>query len=174
MAEIADTATDLGFDSIWTPRRTMPDSFYVCLRWWERANRRTPEGISVGICAVPVPGLWQPASLAAQAATLGFLCNGRFILGIGSGGYGPPFWESVGLPNRPVAIMADYLQALKAAFKGGPVDYRGRVVGLRNFGLEEAPPDVPLYLAAMGPQMLRTAGRHAGGVLMNWMSAKTL
>jgi len=29
----------------------------------------------------------------------------RFVLGLGSGGYGPGFWASVGLGNRPIAAM---------------------------------------------------------------------
>lgn len=55
--------------------------------------------------------------------------------------------------------MADYIEALRSAFRGGRVDYRGRVVHLRDFSLEQVPPPVPIYLAAMGPKLAPAARR---------------
>lgn len=171
---LAEPAAELGFDSIWTPKRTMPDSFYLCMRWAERSAGPTTPAPQVGIGVVPAPQLWNPASLASQAATASLFSGGRFILGIGTGGYGPQFWESVRLPNRPIGVMRDYVGALRAAFRGGPVDYDGKTLSLHNFALEQAPPAVPIYLAALGPQMLRLAGECADGVLLNWSSPETI
>jgi alkanesulfonate monooxygenase SsuD/methylene tetrahydromethanopterin reductase-like flavin-dependent oxidoreductase (luciferase family) len=174
LVALAAPATLMGFDRIWTPRRSMPDSFYVCLRWWEESIKHRAGGIDVGIGVVPAPDVWTPAALACQAASLSELTGGRFILGIGTGGYGPEFWKRLGLPNRPIGVMRDYMGALKAAFRGGSITYEGEILSLRNFTMEKAPPRVPIYLAAMGPQMLRLAGRCADGVLMNWVSPDDL
>lgn len=171
---LAGPAAELGFDSIWTPKRTMPDSFHLCVRWSEESARYSDRATRVGIGVVPAPQLWHPASLASQAATTAGFAGGRFILGIGTGGYGPEFWESVRLPDRPIAVMGDYVGALRASFRGGPVDYQGRTISLRNFSLDQAPPAVPIYLGALGPQMIRLAGRCADGALMNWASPQAI
>ena len=51
--------------------------------------------VRTGISVVPAARMWTPLSLAAQAATLAQLSSGRFVLGLGTGGYGPgsgPRW----------------------------------------------------------------------------------
>jgi len=49
---------------------------------------------------------------------------------------------------HPVREMAQYLEALR----------------------QRLPPELPIYLAALGPGMLRLAGELADGVLLNWCS----
>src|SRR5947209_16705781 len=93
-----DAAT-LGFESVWTPAGGVPDSFHVCAAWSQDTSLRT------GISVVPAARMWTPLGLAAQAATLAQLSAGQFVLGLGPGGYGPGFWASVGLPDRPIAVM---------------------------------------------------------------------
>ncbi len=99
------------------------------------------------------------------------------MLGLGTGGYGPGFWASVGLPDRPIAVMREYvtedrrLQAgqqpaagpLLAGGRRGPGRPGGwpRSVSLGSAGL----PPAPVYLAALGPQLLRLAGEIADGAL---------
>lgn len=62
--------------------------------------------------------MWTPLSLAAQAATVAQLSSGRFVLGLGTGGYGPGFWESVGLPDRPIAVMREYVTEVRGLLAG--------------------------------------------------------
>jgi alkanesulfonate monooxygenase SsuD/methylene tetrahydromethanopterin reductase-like flavin-dependent oxidoreductase (luciferase family) len=113
--------------------------------------------------------MWSPLALATQAATVGQLSDGRFILGIGTGGYGPGFWESVGMPNRPVAVMRDYLTVVRALLAGETVSYDGPALRLRDASLAVGGlPRVPVYLGALGPQMVRLAGELADGALLNW------
>src|ERR1700690_3831854 len=92
-------AAKLGFQSLWTPAGGVPDSFHVCSAWSQDTGLRT------GISVVPAARMWTPLGLAGQAATLAQLSGGTFVLGVGTGGYGPAFWASVGLPNRPIAVM---------------------------------------------------------------------
>jgi alkanesulfonate monooxygenase SsuD/methylene tetrahydromethanopterin reductase-like flavin-dependent oxidoreductase (luciferase family) len=135
--------------------------------------------------------MWTPLGLAAQAATLAQLSGGRFVLGLGTGGYGPEFWASVGLPDRPIAVMREYVTGVRGLLAGkqvtaGPViTSAGRTLGAdgtvgtggtvgapgwpqsASLGLSGLPP-APVYLAALGPQMLRLAGETADGALLNW------
>jgi alkanesulfonate monooxygenase SsuD/methylene tetrahydromethanopterin reductase-like flavin-dependent oxidoreductase (luciferase family) len=164
----------MGFDSIWTHNRTMPSAFWLCTDWWRAAAAAGHDDVDVGIGVIPAPRMWHPGSLASIAATASLLTNGHFVLGLGTGGYGEQFWSGLGLPNRPIAIMEDYIGALRAAATGGKVAYRGKVLSLRSFSLEAAPPPIPIYLAALGPQMLRLAGRAADGALLNWASPEVI
>src|SRR6201995_3636980 len=118
----AREAKGFGFESVWTPAGGGPDSFHVCAAWSQDTALRT------GISVVPAARMWPPPALAAQAATLAQLSAGRFVLGLGTGGYGPGFWESVGLPNRPIAVMREYVTQVRALLDGDKVD-SGEVIG---------------------------------------------
>lgn len=156
-------ASILGFESLWTPALGVPDPFHVCAAWAQETSLLT------GISVVPAPRLWRPLALAMQAATVGQISDGRFILGIGTGGYGPAFWASVGLPDRPLAVMRDYVTVVRGLLAGESVTHEGPALSVHGESLGLAdPPQVPLYLAALGPQMLRLAGELADGALLNW------
>src|SRR5258708_22969330 len=92
-------AERLRFESLWTPAGGVPDAFHICAAWSQDTSLRT------GISVVPAVRMWTPLGLAVQAATLAQLSSGRFVLGLGTGRYGPGFWTSVGLPDRPIAVM---------------------------------------------------------------------
>src|SRR6201995_2188650 len=111
----AREAKGFGFESVWTPAGGVPDSFHVCAAWSQDTALRT------GISVVPAARMWTPPALAAQAATLAQLSSGRFVLGLGTGGYGPDFWGSVGLPNRPIAVMREYVTQGRALLDGEAV-----------------------------------------------------
>ena len=192
----AREAGQLGFESLWTPAGGVPDSFHVCAAWSQDTSLRT------GISVVPAARMWTPLSLAAQAATLAQLSSGRFVLGLGTGGYGPGFWASVGLQNRPIAVMREYVTQVRALLAGEQVT-EGQVVtadpgaglGTQRAGTQRAGkhtgggtpgwprsaallatdlPPAPVYLAALGPQMLRLAGETADGALLNWATPERI
>src|SRR6202012_60468 len=87
-----------------------------------------------GISVVPAVRMWTPLSLALQAATLAQLSSGRFVLGLGTGGYGPDFWASVGLPNRPIAVMREYVTQVRALLDGQQVTTGESVAGAATAG----------------------------------------
>ncbi len=175
----AREAERLGFESVWTPAGGVPDAFHVCAAWSQDTSLRT------GISVVPAVRMWTPLSLAAQAATLAQLSSGRFVLGLGTGGYGPGFWASVGLPDRPIAVMREYVTEVRDLLAGqqvtaGPIVARaGADPGApgwprsASLGLADLP-SAPVYLAALGPQMLRLAGETADGVLLNWATPERI
>jgi len=175
----AREAARLGFESLWTPAGGVPDSFHVCAAWSQDTSLRT------GISVVPAARMWTPPGLAAQAATLAQLSSGRFVLGLGTGGYGPGFWASVGLPDRPIAVMREYVTEVRGLLTGqqvtaGPILARaGADPGApgwprsASLGLAGLPP-APVYLAALGPQMLRLAGEVADGALLNWATPERI
>jgi len=174
MREAARQAASMGFESAWTPAGGVPDSFHLCDQWSLATEEVLGHPLRTGISVVPAPRSWNPLSLAAQAATLGVVSGNRFVLGIGTGGAGASYWNNAGLPDRPIAVMRDYLQVLRRLLAGETVSYDGPALHVDQYALGGERVDVPVFLAALGPQMLRLAGEAADGACLNWASPEQI
>lgn len=173
---LAQEAAGLGYTSAWTPSGAATrDAFHLCAQWSAATAGETGGGLTTGISVVPAP-VWSAPTLAGQAATVGELTGGRFILGIGTGGiYSAEFRHTFHLPAYPaVRMMRDYLVTLRGLLAGEKVDYEGTAVTVRGLQLAFRPPPVPLYLGALGPQMLRLAGEAADGAALNWCTPEQI
>ena len=168
--EMAREAARLGYESLWSPAGAAGlDSFHVCAAWNQAS------GLETGISVVPAPN-WTVPTLASEAGTVGLMTGGKFILGIGPGGtYQESYRRTYGLPDvPPVAQMRAYLATLRGLLAGERVDYEGAGVTLHGVSLGFKPPRVPVYLAALGPMMLRLAGELADGVTPNWSTPEQI
>jgi alkanesulfonate monooxygenase SsuD/methylene tetrahydromethanopterin reductase-like flavin-dependent oxidoreductase (luciferase family) len=173
---LAREAARLGYESLWTPGGVTERSiFQICRDWWEATSEVVPDGLRVGTSVIPFPG-WTVPTLAAESATLNDITGGKFVLGIGLGAYpSPGTIKQLGLPTvPPVAYSRDYLHTLRTLFAGETVDYQGTAVSLHGVQLGISAPPVPVYLGAMGEQMLRLAGECADGVTPNWCSVEQI
>jgi alkanesulfonate monooxygenase SsuD/methylene tetrahydromethanopterin reductase-like flavin-dependent oxidoreductase (luciferase family) len=169
LREVAVEAQRLGFESLWTPAGGVPDAFHICAAWTADTALRT------GISVVPAARMWTPLALAIQAGTLAQLSDGRFVLGIGTGGYGPGFWQATGLPDRPIAVMRRYVETVRGLLAGQSVTSDGLTLGPRSMSIGAVGwPAVPIYIAALGRQMLRLAGEVADGALLNWATPERI
>ncbi len=174
--QLAREAVGFGYASVWTnANMTGRDAFHVCAQWNAATQDLVAGGVGTGISVIPV-ALWSPVLLASQAATVGELTGGRFIAGLGSGSIvSPEFQRNYNLPaHPPVAMMRDYITTVRALLRGEKVDYTGRTVSLHNAQLSFRPPAVPVYLGALGPQMLRLAGEVADGAALNWCTPEQI
>jgi alkanesulfonate monooxygenase SsuD/methylene tetrahydromethanopterin reductase-like flavin-dependent oxidoreductase (luciferase family) len=168
--ELVKEAARLGYDSLWTPAGVTARSiFLTCRDWWEAS------GLSVGTSVIPFPG-WSLPTLAAESASLSDVCGGKFSLGVGLGAYpSPALLRQLGLPNVPsLTYTREYLGGLETLLKGETLDVDGKAVRLHGVRLGFQAPKTPVYLAAMGKQMLRLAGECADGVTPNWCSAEQI
>src|SRR5579875_1142477 len=161
-------AARCGFESIWTPAGTVPDAFHVCAQWSQASAEVLGVPLRTGTSVVPAPRLWRPVALAMQAATVALFGEGRFVLGIGTGGAGPAFFAQAGFENRPLAVMRDYLEILRPLLRGEEVTYTGPALSVSQAHLGADLPTTPVYLAALGPQMLHLVGEAADGACLNW------
>jgi len=172
-AELSKEAARLGYSSIWTPESTGHDSFQLCALRWAASREVVPEGLTTGIGVSPVM-YRTPVAFGMSGGTLSTITGGRFIMGIGAGGaYRPRARRALGLPRlSALALMRDYLATIRALVAGEQVNYEGEVVTLKGMQLDiNPPPRTPVYLGALGPQMLRLAGEMADGACLNWCSA---
>ena len=161
-----ERAEAIGLHSVWMPNissRGFDAPMVLAL-----AGARTRR-VELGTFVVPTftrhPVVMAQQALGAQAAT-----GGRFVLGIGlshrvamEGQLGFDF-------SRPIRHMREYLTCLAALFEGQTVDFTGDEFRIRSFVLTP-PPGVhppPILVAALGPQMLRLAGRLSAGTAI-WL-----
>jgi alkanesulfonate monooxygenase SsuD/methylene tetrahydromethanopterin reductase-like flavin-dependent oxidoreductase (luciferase family) len=71
--------------------------------------------------------------------------------------------------------MRDYLTTVRRLVAGEEVTYQGEVVSLQGVKLAISPPPrTPVYLGALGPEMLRLAGELADGVCLNWCAPEQI
>jgi F420-dependent oxidoreductase-like protein len=136
------------------------------------AGRET-ERIELATGVVPSPPR-HPVALAQQALTAQAACRGRFVLGIGLS-HKIVIENMFGLSYaRPAKQMREYLEVLMPLVQGRQASFEGELYRV-NAGVQVpggAP--VPVVVAALGPLMLRIAGRLADGTA-TWMTGiKTL
>jgi alkanesulfonate monooxygenase SsuD/methylene tetrahydromethanopterin reductase-like flavin-dependent oxidoreductase (luciferase family) len=167
--ELAVEAANLGFDYITTnetPGET--DAFQVCLLRWLATKDVVPGGIK-SIIAVSPAGMRNPVGLAMSAMTLSQISGGKLVLGLGTGrAYREAYRRMWGIPHKStLRMMRDTLTALRALTHGDTVDYDSPHFNLHGarVRVEASPP--PLYLAALGPEMLKLGGELADGIVLN-------
>ncbi|MBN18637.1 MAG: hypothetical protein CL758_04055 [Chloroflexi bacterium] len=165
-------ASELGYTSIWTPESSAYDSFVVCLERWQSLGSSIRENITTGIAVSPV-NLRSPFALAMTASTISKRTKGNFILGIGSGGvYREATRNSLGFQKISVlSLMTDYLTIIRQLLNNQTVNYEGESIKLLNSSLGEYNQyTIPLYLAALGPNMLSLGAKLSDGIALNWCS----
>jgi probable F420-dependent oxidoreductase len=123
--------------------------------------------IRVGTGVVPIYTR-TPATMAQTAATIDELSGGRLNLGLGVS-HRPVVegWHGQTI-DRPVAEMREYVAIVRSILRGEspPPGERWRT-GFHLVGLDTRP-ELPLYVAALSPAMLRLAGEIADGVIL-WL-----
>jgi 5,10-methylenetetrahydromethanopterin reductase len=106
-----------------------------------------------------------PVKLASQTATLDELSDGRALFGVGAGDAST--LANLGVNrDRPLRRVLETFKVAQDLWAGERVDHDGTFVA-RDAGLNYESTDIPVYVGAQGPHMLRMAGKHADGVLVN-------
>ena len=125
------------------------------------------EQIRLGTGVLPIYSR-TPAATAQTAATIDELSGGRMVLGIGvSHRLTVEAWYGQSI-DRPVAEMREYVGAIRAMFRGEePPEGEKWPTKFRFMGYDVRP-ELPIYVAALSPNMLRLAGEIGDGVLL-WL-----
>lgn len=125
-------------------------------------------GIELGTAVVPTYPR-HPTALAAQALTVQALTGGRLTLGVGPS-HRSVIEDMFGLDyTKPARHMREYLTVLGGLLRGERVDFTGETmrVNARLTIPGSEPPS--MLVAALGPVMLRLAGRLTDGTV-TWMT----
>jgi len=162
-------ARDDGFARVWMTQ--MP--FDVDLLTVLAAAMHEVSDIKVGSGVLPIQNQ-HPMLMAQRALTLNLIAGGRFTLGVGvthrtvTEGMWGISWD------RSVRRLSEYLDGLLPLLAGEPVNATGEMLTTRGALQISGAPTPEVYVAALGPQMLRLAGRRTAGTI-TWMTGpKTL
>ncbi len=174
---LAQLSENLGFDLVTFQDHPYQPAFldtWTLLSWV--AARTEKIHLSGNVLNLP---LRPPAVLARAAASLDLLSRGRFELGLGAGG----FWDAVGAmggrqltPGQGVDALSEAIDVIRGIWD---VHERSvlRVPG-EYYHLDGAkrgpatPHEIPIWLGALKPRMLRLIGRKADGWLPSLMYLK--
>lgn len=159
VASLAAEAESLGFAGFWYADERFYRDTYAVLALCARATSTIRLGP-----AVTDPYTRHPAITAASVATLDEASAGRAVLGIGAGIGG---FKNLGIQRRrPATTVREGIAIIRSLLSGATVTYEGQSVVLRDAKLAIPAREVPIYLAADGPMMLRLAGAVADGVII--------
>lgn len=155
---------DEGFGRVWMSQLPYEPDLLTVLA----VALREVDTIEVASGVVPIQNQ-HPMQMAQRALTVSLASSGRFLLGLGmthaavtEGMWGIP-WD------RPVRRLNEYLDGLLPLLAGEPADAVGETVTTRGALMIPGAPRPEVYIAALGPQMLRLAGRRTSGTC-TWMT----
>jgi alkanesulfonate monooxygenase SsuD/methylene tetrahydromethanopterin reductase-like flavin-dependent oxidoreductase (luciferase family) len=155
-------AESLGYEAVYTTHIAAHESLTVLTAYALATSK-----IRVGTGVVPIYTR-TPATMAQTAATIDEISGGRVTLGLGVS-HRPVVegWHGQTI-DRPVAEMREYAGIVRAILRGEdpPAGSKWRT-GFHLAGLDPRP-DLPIYIAALSPAMLRLAGEIADGVIL-WL-----
>ncbi len=155
-------AESLGYDSTYVTHIAGRDSLTVLAAYAARTER-----IRLGTGVLPIYSR-TPVATAQTAATIDELSGGRMVLGLGvshrvtvEGWYGQRI-------ETPVSEMREYAGAVRSMLRGEDPSGGERWPTSFRFAGYDVRPELPIYLAALSPNMLRLAGEIGDGVLL-WL-----
>jgi 5,10-methylenetetrahydromethanopterin reductase len=160
---------DEGFRRVWMSQLPYEADLLTVLA----VALREVDTIEVGSGVVPIQNQ-HPMQMAQRALTVSLASSGRFLLGLGmthqaitEGMWGIP-WD------KPVRRLNEFLDGLLPLLAGEPADAQGEIVTTRGSLMIPGAPRPDVYIAALGPQLLKIAGRRTAGTA-TWMTGpKTL
>ena len=168
--ELGAQAERNGFEAVWVPEGGGRDSLTSLA-----AIAMKTETVMLGTGILPIFAR-TATNTAMGAAGMAAVSGGRFMLGLGVG-HRPTVESRDGIPfKQPMTRLRETIQIVKALLSGEQVDFPGRQFKISGASLGAAAPKskVPIYIAALGPQMLEMVGELADGVLMNWTAVDYL
>ena len=168
--ELSSQAEKNGFEAVWVPEGGGRDSLTSLATIAMKTDT-----VKLGTGILPIFAR-TPTNTALSAAGMAAVSDGRFLLGLGVG-HAPTVESRDGIPfKQPMTRMRETIQIIKALLSGGEVNFTGKQFKITGASMGAATPKtkVPIYIAALGPQMLEMVGELADGVLMNWTAVDYL
>jgi probable F420-dependent oxidoreductase len=164
-AEIVDLvvlAESLGYESAWVAEGHGGDQFAILAACAMRTSR-----IILGTSISSVFVRTAP-TIAMAASSLVDLCNGRFILGLGSSHKAQVGPEHGVAYSKPLTRTRETVTIVRALLRDGQVRFAGETIRIENFDLWYTPRhrNVPLYLSAVFPKGIALCGEIADGIIL--------
>lgn len=154
-------AERLGYEAVFDNHIATRDGLML-LAAYAQATSRIKLGTGVLPCFPR-----HPVSLAIEAATLDEMSGGRLILGIGpSHQITMETWYGIPM-TKPLTRMKEYVDILRQIFTKGSAQLSGEFYSTAYaFMGYEARKDLPIYVSALAPNMLRWSGEATDGNIL--------
>ena len=166
--EIAQAAVTSGYQSFWTVEATGTDAISLL----GAVSQAAPE-LDLATGVMPIQ-LRSPSLTAMTAATLQSL-NPQCTVWMGLGVSAPGVLQQHGIesPDRPIAMMREYVALTRECLSGESVTFEGDFWQVKRFRLAMRPTEKTpkIVVAALNPQMLKLAGEVSDAVLLNYIPA---
>jgi 5,10-methylenetetrahydromethanopterin reductase len=161
--ELAQAAEAAGFASVWFAENPFQRGAIATAGACAAATQRVRIGIGV-----VNPFSRHPTLIAMEAAALDELCEGRVVLGIGSG-IGSAVRRMGGANDRAITAVREAIAIVRAMLSGDMVTYRAKVFCVEDVKLGFRPQrrDLPVFMAGAGDRALRTCGEIADGLIVS-------
>jgi F420-dependent oxidoreductase-like protein len=155
-------ADRLGFDAAYVTQIAARDALSLLV-----AYASVSERIRLGTGVVPIFAR-TPVAMAQAAATIDEISGGRMVLGLGvSHQVTVENWFDARI-EKPVTQMREYVGIVRSILRS-ETPPEGEFFNTRfQFMGYEPRPELPVYVAALSPNMLRLAGEIADGVML-WL-----
>jgi F420-dependent oxidoreductase-like protein len=175
--EIVQEAERIGYDSVWAAEAYGSDTATV-LAWLAAGTERIH--LCSGIFQMPARS---PAMTAMTAATIDQLSGGRFRLGLGpSGPQVSEGWHGVRFA-RQLQRTREYVEVVRMALRRERLEYHGETIELPlpdgpgkalKLTISPVQEEIPIYLAAIGPNSVALTGEIADGWLPVFLAPEHL
>lgn len=172
--ERAARAEALGFASGWVPYLPWSLDALASVQAAAESTRR----LELGTAVIPTY-FFHPLALARQAATVQAAMGRPIHLGIGCSNEAVISMHGLAY-ERPARHVREYVEILQGAMETGAspagdreqagfVQYQGDFFRVGSiYGTPEVSRPGSVLIGALGPHMLRVAGRHADGAIATW------
>lgn len=160
---LIELAEQVGFGAFWKGESNSTDPFVMLSAVASRTKK-----IKLGTAIYHIYGR-SPVTLGIQSATLQDLSGGRLLLGLGVANKAIAGWHG-GVFDRPLKRAREYIEVVRKVAAGERTEYEGEIYNTgKRFQLSWKPsyPNVPVYLAGLGPQMTKLVGKISDGVFIN-------
>jgi probable F420-dependent oxidoreductase len=164
VVECVILAEELGYESAWVAEGHGGDQFSV-LTACATATSRILLGTSITSVFVR-----SAPTIAMAAATVDYLSQGRFILGLGTS-HKVQVGPEHGLEfSRAVPRLKECMDIVRRLIKDGEVSYQGEIFNIDRFDLwfEPVRRQMPIFVAAVFPKMLETCGEISDGAILTF------
>ncbi|MGI9584660.1 MAG: LLM class flavin-dependent oxidoreductase [Acidimicrobiia bacterium] len=168
MRDIALTAEDVGFDSLWVGDHLLYRTDGVAKGPWEAwsllaALAEATNTVQIGPL-VAATSFHSPAMLAKKAATVDEISGGRLILGLGAG-WNQLEYDAFGFPfDHRASRFEEAFTIIRTLLTDGAIDFNGTYYTLRDSELAPpARPGIPLMIGSEGPRVLRATLPYVDG-----------
>ena len=133
---------------------------------------QTAKNIELGTAIVPTFPR-HPMTLAGQSLTATDAIGERLILGIGLSH--EPMMAQLGIGfDKPIRHLREYLSVLVPLLREGAVDFNGESLSCSGKLFQKPRQQIPVLVAALGPQALAVTGKWADGTTLAWVGPKTI